>query len=698
MARLSRIGMKIRLPRISLKGVGIAWKAYGGFGAVVALVVVISAVAAVSLSGVARDFGRYLRLSRDIEGAADLQSAALRTQSNVRQFMITGDITNVIEGRAQVAKASEAMTTLSTDLATDEAMSESLKALQGGIGKYSDAFEKLIELQLKRNEFMEDALNRLATKIERDLSTFQRAAADKGHNDIAGATSQALNSFLVSAWGMQKTVIESSEATTLRAKNEAANAEKQLRALAAKLDGDDKTKLTAVADDITAYSTSVKSIQEIVESRDKIMSGTVERFDTDVLARIDKVVTQLRDNQESLAGTATASAGMALKLTLGFALAATLIGCVLAVTMGIGIARPVKAMTAAMRKLANGDAETEIPGRNSGAELGAMAEAVQVFKDNLIRNAALAEEAETQRATQERMTKESAERAEQRAERARQIEARAKQFEDRVGGMLTALTNSSEELRGAATGMASIADQTRSQVSTAAKASETALNNVQMVATATDELASSIQEISKQVSDTAQKSTRAVDDARTTSKSVEALKLSADKIGEIIETIGAIAGQTNMLALNATIEAARAGAAGKGFAVVASEVKALASQTAKATEDIAHRLHGIQQSTGQTVGAMGSIVSAVEEINEIAGSIAAAVEEQSAATSEISRNLGGAREGATTVNENIGGVHQAAEETGSAASRVLATAESLGKESAALRREVQAFLEEIKVA
>jgi methyl-accepting chemotaxis protein len=179
---------------------------------------------------------------------------------------------------------------------------------------------------------------------------------------------------------------------------------------------------------------------------------------------------------------------------------------------------------------------------------------------------------------------------------------------------------------------------------------------------------------------------------------VEQLKQSADKIGEIIETIGAIAGQTNMLALNATIEAARAGAAGKGFAVVASEVKALANQTAKATDDIAQRLHGIQQSTGQTVGAIGSIVAAVEEISEIAGSIAAAVEEQSAATNEISRNVGGAREGATGVNESIGGVRQVADETGGAASKVLATAESLGQEAAALRTEVHAFLEEVKAA
>jgi methyl-accepting chemotaxis protein len=698
MVRLSLKGIRIRLPRISLKRVGIAWKAYGGFGAVVALIVVISGVAAASLSGVATDFGRYLRLSHDIGAGSDLQSAALRIQSNVRQFMITGDITNVIEGRAQVTKAGEAMKVLAGDLVDDEEMSESLAALQEGIGKYSAAFEKLIEIQLKRNELMEDALNRIGAKVERDLSTFERTAHEKGQNDLAGATAEALNSFLVSAWGIQKTVIEASEATSLRSKNEGASAAKQVAAIAEKLSGDDKKRLEATVQDITSYNTSIKQIEELVANRDRIMQGTVERFDTDVLARIDKVASQLRENQQELADSATKNAGMALKLTLGFALMATVIGSLLAVTMGTGIARPVKAMTTAMRKLANGDAETEIPARNHGAEIGAMAEAVQVFKDNLIRNAALAKEAEEQRAEQERLTKESALRAEQRAERARQIEARAKQFEERVGGMLTALAASSDELRGAAEGMATIADQTRSQVSSAAKASDTALGSVQMVASATDQLASSIQEISKQVSDTAAKSSRAVEDARSTRASVEELKQSADKIGEIIETIGAIAGQTNMLALNATIEAARAGAAGKGFAVVASEVKALANETAKATDDIAQRLHGIQTSTGQTVGAIAAIVTAVEEISDIAGSIAAAVEEQSAATNEISRNVGGAREGATGVNDSIGGVRQVADETGSAASKVLATAESLGQEAAALRSEVHAFLEEIKAA
>jgi len=698
MVRLSLKGIRIRLPRISLKRVGIAWKAYGGFGAVVALIVVISGVGAVSLSGVATDFGRYLRISHDIGAAADLQTAALRIQSNVRQFMITGDITNVIEGRAQVAKAGDAMKTLSGDLVDDEDMTESLTAMQGAIGKYSEAFEKLIEIQLKRNELMEDALNRLGAKIERDLSSYQRASAEKGRADLSGATAEALNSFLVSAWGMQKTVIEASEATSLRSRNEGARAGKLVEAIAEKTSGDEKARLDGVVQDIAAYNTAIKQIEELVSARDRIMQGTVERFDSEVLARIDRVVAQLRDSQEVLSDSATYNAGMALKLTLGFALMATVIGCLLAVTMGTGIAGPVKAMTTAMRKLANGDAETEIPARNHGAEIGAMAEAVQVFKDNLIRNTALAKEAEEQRAEQERLTKESALRAEQRAERARQIEARAKQFEDRVGGMLTALANSSDELRGAAEGMATIADQTRSQISSAAKASDTALGSVQMVASATDQLASSIQEISKQVSDTAAKSSRAVDDARSTRASVEQLKQSADKIGEIIETIGAIAGQTNMLALNATIEAARAGAAGKGFAVVASEVKALANETAKATDDIAQRLHGIQTSTGQTVGAIAAIVSAVEEISEIAGSIAAAVEEQSAATNEISRNVGGAREGATGVNDSIGGVRQVADETGGAASKVLATAESLGQEAAALRAEVHSFLEEIKAA
>ncbi|MGE5540138.1 MAG: methyl-accepting chemotaxis protein [Gemmatimonas sp.] len=698
MVALSKLRFRPRMPKwLSLNRISIAWKAYGGFGAVVLLIVVISGLGAVSLSGVASDFGRYLRLSRDISTSADLQSAALRVQSNVRQFMITGDITNVIEGRAQVLKANEAMKVLADDFAGDEELTESFTALNTAITKYSEGFEKLIELQLKRNELMEEALNRLGSKIERDLSTLQRAAEEKNQAEVASVTGQALNAFLVSAWGIQKTILEASEATSLRSRNEGKRAEKLLRDFAEKVP-DLKSKLEDVANDIVAYNAAISSVGDLVASRDRIMSGTVERFDTDVLQRIDKVVDVLRENQQELADQATGAAGTALKLTLGIAAIATVIACLLAITMGTGIARPVKAMTIAMRKLADGNTNTDIPARNHGAELGAMAEAVQVFKDNLIRNAQLAKEAEEQRTAQERLTKEAAERAEQRAERARQIEKRAKEFEDQVAGMLGRLASSSDDLRGAAESMAAIADQTRSQVSTAAKASDTALGSVQMVAAATDQLASSIQEISKQVSDTAAKSSRAVEDARGTRKSVEVLKQSADKIGEIIETIGAIAGQTNMLALNATIEAARAGAAGKGFAVVASEVKALANETAKATDDISQRLGGIQKSTAETVSAIAAIVGAVEEISAIAGSIAAAVEEQSAATTEISRNVGGAREGATGVNESIGGVRTVADETGNAASKVLATVEGLGLEAAALRRAVTSFLTEIKAA
>jgi methyl-accepting chemotaxis protein len=682
---------------LSLKRVGIAWKAYGGFGAVVALIVVISGVAAVSLSGVATNFGRYLRLSHDLETAADLQSAAQRLQSNVRQFLITGDITNIIEGRNQVKKADEALTKLDADF-DDAHLKENLVSLRESVASYSDAFEKLTELQLKRNELIESALNQAGASVERNLSGLAQTAVDHGQNDTAAAAGKALNSFLVSAWGIQKTLLESSEATMLRSTNEGASAEKQIRAIASRVDDETRQKYEAVAADVATYNTSVKALNETAPALEKAQSNTVDKFDSMILAPIDHIQSGLRDIQDDLSAASTEQAQMAVKLTLGFALIATMIGCVLAVIMGTGIARPIRAMTAAMRQLANGDTGTEIPARNHGAELGAMSEAVQVFKDNLIRNAALAKEAEEHRAEQERMAKESAERAEARAERARHIEARAKEFEGKVAGMLAALASSSEELRAAAQSMAAIADQTRSQVSTAAKASDTALGSVQMVASATDELASSIQEISKQISDTAAKSSRAVTEARSTRTSVEALKQAADKIGEIIETIGAIAGQTNMLALNATIEAARAGAAGKGFAVVASEVKALANETAKATDDISQRLHGIQQSTGQTVGAIGAIVAAVEEINEIAGSIAAAVEEQSAATSEISRNVGGAREGATGVNESIGGVRQVADETGGAAGKVLATAEDLGKEAAELRSAVHNFLEEIKAA
>jgi methyl-accepting chemotaxis protein len=274
----------------------------------------------------------------------------------------------------------------------------------------------------------------------------------------------------------------------------------------------------------------------------------------------------------------------------------------------------------------------------------------------------------------------------------------ADEFESGVLAALDALAQSAGKMRNTAHTMSNTAEKTTQQASTVAAASEQASVNVQTVAAATEELSSSISEISRQVIDSAQIAGGAVDEANRTDTTVQGLSEAAEKIGAVVKLINAIASQTNLLALNATIEAARAGDAGKGFAVVANEVKSLASQTARATEEISTQVAAIQSATGDTLGAIQKINGVIKSLNEITTAIASAVEEQGAATQEIARNVQEAARGTQEVTTNIVGVNQAASDTGTAAGMVLSSADELGRQADALRSNVSAFLARIRAA
>jgi methyl-accepting chemotaxis protein len=246
--------------------------------------------------------------------------------------------------------------------------------------------------------------------------------------------------------------------------------------------------------------------------------------------------------------------------------------------------------------------------------------------------------------------------------------------------------------------LSATAEQTSMQASAVSSASEEASSNVQTVAAAADELAASIAEILRQVSDSTKVADKAVHDARRTNDQMQQLEGAAQKIGEVVGLITTIANQTNLLALNATIEAARAGEAGKGFAVVASEVKNLASQTARATDEIGSQIKAIQATTGAAVREIGAICDTIVKMGEIATAIASAVEEQGAATQEIARNVQQAAHGTEEVSKNVAGVTQSAGETGSAASQVLGSAEDLARQSEVLRDKVDGFLATLRSA
>jgi methyl-accepting chemotaxis protein len=659
-------------------------KIFAGF---IAVLVVLAVVSGAGYAGFVRTAHEFEAYARAVELAADAQaieSDLAKLRQRIEAFVRTGR-----EEEAEVAIEHEHRLQEEIAAGLELVDTDEERAALTEIGTLVDElvadFDRVRELEAERVRLAEETLDVAGPRVAADFEALIAKAAREGNSDATILAGNALYEAMKARLHVN----------LMLGRNEAGSAEQAeaaFHSLAVLLDQLDRVSANAgFRPELAEIRSLVSEYQAAFQRGEAVDEEIAKLVDEDIVAESERIVADAEAAKQAavaeeaqIEAETAATIAAAELLALVLSLAGITLGLVIAWLIGNGIARPVVAMTGAMRALAGGDKSITVPAQGRKDEIGDMAAAVEVFKQNAIEMDRLAEE----------------QRQEQQRKEARQIaiDGYIKRFESSVAGILGTLASAATEMHQTAEVMSATAEEASRQSAAVSAASEEASTNVQTVAAAAEELSASVQEISRQVAQSTAITGQAVSEAERTNVTVQGLAEAAQKIGEVVNLINDIAAQTNLLALNATIEAARAGEAGKGFAVVANEVKSLATQTAKATEEITGQIAAIQQATGGAVQAIAGIGGTITKVSEIATTIASAVEEQGAATTEIARNVQQAAAGTSEVSANISGVSEAAQQTGAASSQVLSTAGELAKQSEVLKAEVGTFLAQVRAA
>jgi methyl-accepting chemotaxis protein len=656
-----------------------------GIGAVLMLLIIVAVAASLGLRGGNANFAEYRGMARQTTSAGQMNGELLMARMHVKDYLLQGTdqsveaVAQAIDGLRNAIKENESL------FAGSEEDRQAMAAISAAAQTYHDAFLKVTELRKQRDALVHQ-LNETGPKIEKNLSGVMESAYRDADTEAAYRMGDATSSLLLGRLYMSKFLTENLQEHVERTRAEFSAFETKLSAALSQLQNPERRRLTQEAIDLTKnYVATFEELQGVIFARNDIIEGTMNKVGPDMAHQLDAIVTGKKAAQDELGPRAASEMNQSMVVALTISGIALVLGLIAGFIIARGITRPIAAMTSAMGVLANGDTTVEIPARGQKDEIGVMAGAVQVFKDNMI---------ETDRLRLEQ--EEAKKRAE--TERRQAMLDLADKFEASVGHVVESVTSAATELQATAQSLSATAEETSQQSNAVAAASEQMTQNVQTVASATEELSSSIREIGNQVTESSRIVGTAVTQADDTNAKVKTLAEAAQKIGDVVTLINEIAAQTNLLALNATIEAARAGEAGKGFAVVASEVKNLATQTAKATEEIAGQVRAIQEATGTSAQAIESIAQTINRVNEISTTIASAVEEQGAATQEIARNVQEASTGTAEVTNNISGVTQASQQTSAGSTQVLSAASELAKNGEKLRQEVDSFLATVRAA
>jgi methyl-accepting chemotaxis protein len=654
-----------------------------GFGIIMMMLIAATVVNVTLVSGISTDFDQFQAALNRKSQAADIDLTMQKVRVRVNQWLRSMNPDFVKQADQHLAKDVALMAQAMKNAKTDKEK-QTLDEMNLALRAYIESWGVIQGLYADEAKIYKDRLIAPAAGIRSDLAelrddeslepSLSRILGKARDNFMASET--LASQYRTSGKKEDADQLKSAIAGTLVALAEAGP---RLKSEA------NSALLKHIATAVGAWRDSFNDVIKVAEARDARLvtwtnkEGEVMAVGADVLRTEGSTAT---DQAQAFVVATIARVGIMLLVLSGVIVA---IGVGLSWFLAGSITRPLVRMVAVLKQLATNDHSATIPDTDRRDEIGQMAQAAQVFKDNMV---------ETDRLRAERAMTDQKAAAQRKADMAQMADG----FESAVGEIIDTVSSAATELEASAGTLTMSAVRSEGLAGTVARASEEASTNVQSVASATEEMSSSINEISRQVAKSANIANEAVDQARKTNDRVAELARAAARIGDVVELINTIAGQTNLLALNATIEAARAGEAGRGFAVVASEVKALAEQTAKATGEISQQIDGIQSATQESVGAIKEIGDIIGRMSEISSTIAAAVEEQGAATREISRNVQQAAQGTTQVSTNIGDVQRGAAETGSASSQVLSAAQSLSSESNRLKMEVGKFMNTVRAA